>query len=335
MTRAHGTHEYFRHGGSIGCRLTPQRVHKGKRMAGQMGNEKVTSPEPPAVPHPRRRELHPRPRRGPGRGERVRRRDQGRDAHRVQAQGHGQGRGSLEEPAQGLEEGGCGSRLSRSSLPLLYTPGARASGVLFLWPSVSTTAPPATIAFTRRRRRRASSRARSSSSKRSTSSSSSSSRASACSISAARRARGCSTRGSKVGDEGVLVGLDRAPLRGDVAGRADRRRRRADDRRRGAARRAAGVRRRAVRHGARYQRHPQPRSGALARRCSSARSRSRRWCSRPAATSSASCSRAPTSRSSSRPCARSSTVAKTAKPASSRQISIEQYVIGKGFKQVA
>jgi large subunit ribosomal protein L3 len=41
MTRAHGTHEYFRHGGSIGCRLTPQRVHKGKRMAGQMGNEQV------------------------------------------------------------------------------------------------------------------------------------------------------------------------------------------------------------------------------------------------------------------------------------------------------
>ena len=38
----HGTHEYFRHGGSIGCRLTPQRVHKGKRMGGQMGNEKVT-----------------------------------------------------------------------------------------------------------------------------------------------------------------------------------------------------------------------------------------------------------------------------------------------------
>jgi large subunit ribosomal protein L3 len=42
MTRAHGTHEYFRHGGSIGCRLTPQRVHKGKRMAGQMGNETVS-----------------------------------------------------------------------------------------------------------------------------------------------------------------------------------------------------------------------------------------------------------------------------------------------------
>jgi len=42
MKNTHGTHEYFRHGGSIGCRLTPQRVHKGKRMSGQMGNEKVT-----------------------------------------------------------------------------------------------------------------------------------------------------------------------------------------------------------------------------------------------------------------------------------------------------
>jgi len=38
----HGTHEYFRHGGSIGCRLTPQRVHKGKRMAGHMGDETKT-----------------------------------------------------------------------------------------------------------------------------------------------------------------------------------------------------------------------------------------------------------------------------------------------------
>jgi len=42
MRATHGTHEYFRHGGSIGCRLTPQRVFKGKRMAGQMGNEKVS-----------------------------------------------------------------------------------------------------------------------------------------------------------------------------------------------------------------------------------------------------------------------------------------------------
>ncbi len=38
----HGTHEFFRHGGSIGCRLTPGRVHKGKRMPGHMGAERKT-----------------------------------------------------------------------------------------------------------------------------------------------------------------------------------------------------------------------------------------------------------------------------------------------------
>ncbi len=38
----HGTHEFFRHGGSIGCRLTPGKVHKGKRMGGQMGNVRCT-----------------------------------------------------------------------------------------------------------------------------------------------------------------------------------------------------------------------------------------------------------------------------------------------------
>jgi len=38
----HGAHEYFRHGGSIGCRLTPGRVVKGKKMAGQMGNKRIT-----------------------------------------------------------------------------------------------------------------------------------------------------------------------------------------------------------------------------------------------------------------------------------------------------
>ncbi len=42
MKNSHGTHEYFRHGGSIGCRLTPQRVHKGKRMSGHMGAETKT-----------------------------------------------------------------------------------------------------------------------------------------------------------------------------------------------------------------------------------------------------------------------------------------------------
>jgi large subunit ribosomal protein L3 len=40
--RTHGQHEVYRHGGSIGCRLTPGRVLKGKRMPGQMGNETVT-----------------------------------------------------------------------------------------------------------------------------------------------------------------------------------------------------------------------------------------------------------------------------------------------------
>src|SRR5438045_8731995 len=38
-----GTHEFCRHGGSIGCRLTPGRVHKGKRMSGLMGNVKNTA----------------------------------------------------------------------------------------------------------------------------------------------------------------------------------------------------------------------------------------------------------------------------------------------------
>jgi large subunit ribosomal protein L3 len=41
-TMTHGTHEFFRHGGSIGCRLTPGRVHKGKRMSGHMGDVKKT-----------------------------------------------------------------------------------------------------------------------------------------------------------------------------------------------------------------------------------------------------------------------------------------------------
>ncbi|MEA2680678.1 MAG: large subunit ribosomal protein [Candidatus Binataceae bacterium] len=40
---SHGTHEYFRHGGSIGNRSYPGRVRKGMRMAGQMGNVKATT----------------------------------------------------------------------------------------------------------------------------------------------------------------------------------------------------------------------------------------------------------------------------------------------------
>lgn len=39
---SHGTHEYFRHGGSIGNRSYPGRVRKGMRMAGQMGNATAT-----------------------------------------------------------------------------------------------------------------------------------------------------------------------------------------------------------------------------------------------------------------------------------------------------
>src|ERR1700676_5743420 len=37
-----GTHEYFRHGGSIGNRSYPGRVRKGMRMAGRLGNERAT-----------------------------------------------------------------------------------------------------------------------------------------------------------------------------------------------------------------------------------------------------------------------------------------------------
>ncbi len=39
---SHGTHEYFRHGGSIGCSATPGRVAKGKKMPGHMGDARVT-----------------------------------------------------------------------------------------------------------------------------------------------------------------------------------------------------------------------------------------------------------------------------------------------------
>ena len=40
--RIHGVHEFFRHGGSIGTRLTPGHVIKGKKMPGHMGAEQVT-----------------------------------------------------------------------------------------------------------------------------------------------------------------------------------------------------------------------------------------------------------------------------------------------------
>jgi large subunit ribosomal protein L3 len=39
---SHGVHEFYRHGGSLGCRLTPGRVFKGKRMTGHMGMDRKT-----------------------------------------------------------------------------------------------------------------------------------------------------------------------------------------------------------------------------------------------------------------------------------------------------
>ena len=41
QTDSHGTHEYFRHGGSIGNRKSPGKVFKLRGMPGQMGSERV------------------------------------------------------------------------------------------------------------------------------------------------------------------------------------------------------------------------------------------------------------------------------------------------------
>ncbi len=41
--QTHGTHEFFRHGGSIGPGSFPGRVIKGLRMPGRMGNARVTT----------------------------------------------------------------------------------------------------------------------------------------------------------------------------------------------------------------------------------------------------------------------------------------------------
>jgi len=37
-----GSHEFFRHGGSIGQNMTPGRTMKGKKMPGHMGSKKIT-----------------------------------------------------------------------------------------------------------------------------------------------------------------------------------------------------------------------------------------------------------------------------------------------------
>ena len=41
--RTHGTHEFFRHAGSIGAGAYPGKVIKGKKMAGQLGNSRVST----------------------------------------------------------------------------------------------------------------------------------------------------------------------------------------------------------------------------------------------------------------------------------------------------
>jgi len=47
--RTHGTHEYERHGGSIGTNMTPGRTLPGKSMPGQCGNAFVTVLTQPVV----------------------------------------------------------------------------------------------------------------------------------------------------------------------------------------------------------------------------------------------------------------------------------------------
>jgi len=42
-TQTHGTHEFFRHGGSVGQHSDPSRVFKGLKMPGRLGNETVTT----------------------------------------------------------------------------------------------------------------------------------------------------------------------------------------------------------------------------------------------------------------------------------------------------
>jgi|SRR5664280_1449422 len=48
-TRSHGTHEYKRHGGSIGTNMTPGRTLRGIGMPGQCGNVAVTVLTQPVV----------------------------------------------------------------------------------------------------------------------------------------------------------------------------------------------------------------------------------------------------------------------------------------------
>jgi large subunit ribosomal protein L3 len=40
---SHGVHEYYRHGGSVGCSAYPGKIWKGKKMPGQYGNTTYTA----------------------------------------------------------------------------------------------------------------------------------------------------------------------------------------------------------------------------------------------------------------------------------------------------
>ena len=100
----HSTHEFFRHGGSIGCRLTPGKVHKGKRMGGHMGDVKKTVQNLVVLEVDDAQNLL-LIRLDSWRPQRLRRRAQRQEEgrHEGQAQGSGRARGQVEEPDEGVE----------------------------------------------------------------------------------------------------------------------------------------------------------------------------------------------------------------------------------------
>ena len=318
----HGTHEFFRHGGSIGCRLTPGRVHKGKRMGGHMGDVKKTVQNLVLLEIDETQNLLLVQGSIPGAPQRLRRHPQRQeeDGREGQAQGPGRGRGEVEEPDEGLE----GGRRPAKPAAKKYQPrSSRASGC----PS-SATAPTDTTSSTGARSSRASPRARSSSSKRSTRSSKLLRRGSACSTSAAGRARGCSTPGAWA---------RRARWSASIATRCEP----ADPDARVCAATSTDDRRGAPR-GARafdvvlsdmapdttgVRSTDQARSEGLFERALEIAE----LMLAPTATSSASCSRGPTSRRSASAWRARFAEVKMVKPESSRAQSIEIFLAGKGF----
>ena len=61
MPASHGTHRTHRAPGSIGACATPSRVFRGTRMAGRMGNQKVTTLNLTVVQADAERDLRARP----------------------------------------------------------------------------------------------------------------------------------------------------------------------------------------------------------------------------------------------------------------------------------